>query len=275
MTVDLNPLTQFFKPFALTLVQPPLVFMLLAVAGGCRLQRGRKRMGWVLLGMAAAGIWLSGSEGFGLYLGRVWLKTPPALERAETERLRELQASKGGVAVLVLGGGARQSAPEYQGSSLNEYSLPRLRLGIWLARQIGAPLGFSGGVGWQAHDQISSEGEIARRIAAEEFRHPLSWVENQSRDTRENARFSVTLLRQHQVRTLVLVTHEQHMPRSLRAFKEALADSGAASDITLIPAPAGLRPAERWRLSAWLPSSEGYARVRYVVYEAIALTAAH
>ena len=275
MPVDLNPLTQFFKPFTLTLVQPPLVFMLLAVGAGFRLQRGHKRFGWLLLGMSAAGIWLSGCEGFGLYLGRAWLNTPPALERADTERLRDLHAKQGGVAVLVLGGGARQLAPEYQGSSLNEYSLPRLRLGIWLARQIGAPLGFSGGVGWQARDQISSEGEIARRIAAEEFRHPLSWVEDQSRDTRENARFSVTLLRQRQVRTLVLVTHEQHMPRSLRAFRDALADSGSASDITLIPAPAGLRPTEGSRMSAWLPSSEGYARVRYVVYESIALAGAH
>lgn len=273
--MDWSLLTPNLKPLAMSLVQAPMVFMALAIAGGWQLQKGRRRRGWLLLLATVIAVWLSGCEGFGRFLSQQWLNTPPALDRAEIARLRQLQAKDGGVAVLVLGGGARQWAPEYQGPSLNEHSQPRLRLGIWLSRQIQAPLGFSGGIGWQARDQLLSEGQIARRVAADEFQHPLSWIEDRSRDTRENARFSIAYLQQRQIRTLVLVTHEQHLPRALRAFREAMNDKGVPGSITLIPAPAGLRPDGPWRLSTWLPSSEGYARVRYVIYEAIALAAGH
>ena len=273
--LEFNLIALAIKPLALSLLQPPLVFMGLAAWGGFQLQQGRARRGWSLFVLALLGIWFSGCESMGRLLGQHWLSTPPAISRADIERLQALHAKEGGVAVLVLGGGARQWAPEYQDSTLNEFSMPRLRLGIWLSRQIQAPLAFSGGVGWQARDQISTEGQIAGRIAADEFQHPLSWVEDRSRDTRENARYSLELLRQHKVRTLVLVTHEQHMPRSIRAFQEAMTESGVQTGISLIPAPAGLRPDGEWRLSNWLPSSDGYLRVRYVVYEAMALAAGH
>ena len=97
------------------------------------------------------------------------------------------------------------------------------------------------------------------------FRSPLRWAESRSRDTRENAQYAVALLREQPPRHLVIVTHGWHMPRAMRAFREASARAGATWQI--VAAPMGLaqrieRPALRW-----IPSSEGFMLVRAVLRE--------
>ncbi|MCV2358731.1 YdcF family protein [Paucibacter sp. TC2R-5] len=174
------------------------------------------------------------------------------------------------MAVLVLGGGARQYAPEYDGPSLNTISLQRLRYGVWLAKQIKAPLGFSGGIGWAARRQKDSEATIAQRIAQEEFGNSLRWAEGGSRDTRENAALSLQMLRADGIKKIVLVTHEQHMPRSLRAFSAA-----AQGDIEILAAPVGLQRDGKSELRDWMPSDDGILRVRFAIYEWIGLQTGH
>ena len=59
-----------------------------------------------------------------------------------------------------------------------------------------------------------------------EFGRPLKFVEDDSRDTRENAARTLALLRPIGIRHIVLVTHGWHMPRALKAFETAAAGSG-------------------------------------------------
>lgn len=157
--------------------------------------------------------------------------------------------------------------PEYGGAALNAISLTRLRYGVWLAKQLKAPLGFSGGIGWTARTLQDSEASIAERTAVDEFALPLRWFEGGSRDTRENAALSVQLLKADGIRKIVLVTHEQHMPRALRAFNAAINHD----DIEIIAAPVGLLQDGMSELLDWAPSADGLARVRYAVYEWIGL----
>ena len=93
---------------------------------------------------------------------------------------------------MVLGGG-RTAGAEYHEVSLNPLSMERLRYGVWLSRETGFPLAFSGGVGPGFIGP--SEGSIALRIARDEFRHPLRWMEDRSRDTHENALRTIEMLR--------------------------------------------------------------------------------
>ena len=180
-------------------------------------------------------------------------------------RLKKAQASEpGGWAIVVLGAGRETLAPEYTVSSLTPRSLARLRYGLWLSRETGVPVAYSGGVGHGASG-TSAEAEIAGRIAAQEFKAPIKWQETSSRDTRENASFTVGLLRAQGVRHLVLVTHGWHMPRARRAFEAAVRSTGA--DIDLTAAPMGLaRPSEVAWLR-WMPSIEGQQRVRDALRE--------
>jgi uncharacterized SAM-binding protein YcdF (DUF218 family) len=66
---------------------------------------------------------------------------------------------------------------------------------------------------------------------------------------------------------LVLVTHGWHMPRALRAFREAAARSGATWQ--LVPAPMGLAQRIERPTLRWVPSSEGFLLVRAVLRERI------
>ncbi|MDQ6679701.1 MAG: YdcF family protein, partial [Pseudomonadota bacterium] len=93
-------------------------------------------------------------------------------------------------------------------------------------------------------------------------------VEDRSRDTRENAARSISLLRAAGVDHIVLVTHAWHMPRALRAFRQA-----AGSGIAIEAAPMGLATNLEVAPLDWLPSSAGFTMTRSVLREWLGLLA--
>jgi uncharacterized SAM-binding protein YcdF (DUF218 family) len=251
-----------WKPLLTVLLLPPVPLLLLVLASGLLLPR-RRLFGWTLLLASCAGLWLSTTSGLAEALQRGPLGAPPALDAAGIARLR-----MPGTIIVVLGGGREAFAPEYAGPSLGATTAERLRYGIWLSRQSGLPLAFSGGTG-RGQDEGAAEAEVAARIAAQEFGHPLRWTESRSRDTRENAINSLALLRPTGLRRCVLVTHAWHMRRAVRDFERAVADSGGG--IVISAAPIGLAPADENSLLRWLPSGEGALRSRQALREVLAL----
>jgi uncharacterized SAM-binding protein YcdF (DUF218 family) len=261
------PPPEYLKPVLTALILPPVPWLLLMLAGAGLVGR-RRVLGRSLLLLGAALIWLSACQGSGRWLGRALLGAPPAISQQAIADLRAAGASaaRRTTAIVVLGGGRSLLAPEYATSDLKPHSLERLRYGIFLARATGLPLAFSGGVGWaQRAAAGTSEAEIAQRVAERDFRWPLTWVEPDSRDTRENARNTLPLLRAAGVQHIVLVTHAWHMPRALRAFEQA---GGAVMKIT--PAPIGAFGANDRAIIDWLPTTEGFEQVRLVVRETLA-----
>lgn len=133
-------------------------------------------------------------------------------------------------AIVILSGGLRDYAPEYGGPTVNRITLERVRYGARLARQSGLPVLVSGGTpSRQAGALGPREGQLMKAVLEEDFRVPVRWVENRSRDTRQNADFSAGMLRQSGVKRIVLVTHAAHMRRSVEAFEHA--------GLEVIPAP--------------------------------------
>ena len=149
------------------------------------------------------------------------LQPPPALSFDRVRELRAEATAKKPVAIVILGAGSEPFAPEYGVSSLQYPSLERLRYGLWLAGQTGAPVAFSGGTG---HGQEGTTVGGARRRQDRRRRirpaDPLGREANRS-DTRENAALTMALLKPAGINHVVLVTHGYHMPRALRAFTEA------------------------------------------------------
>lgn len=254
-----------WKPLLGSLLLPPVPLLLLMLGGAALIGR-RRMLGWFTLFVGGAAIWLSASTAVGEGLQRTLLAPLPALAGEPLARLQQPDASRLAVAVVVLGGGAETLAPEYGRASLSALSLERLRYGIWLGRQLQAPVMFSGGVG-HASLNSTSEAEIAAQIAAHEFARPLRWTETRSRDTRENARFAVDLLHKEAPKQLVLVTHGWHMPRALRAFRQASADAGAPWEV--VAAPMGLAQGSEHTVLRWMPSSHGFMLNRAVLREKI------
>ena len=98
-------------------------------------------------------------------------------------------------------------------------------------------------------------------------------VEAAAVDTREDARLSLPLLKARGITRVVIVTHAEHMPRSLRAFQGAATAQGYP--LTLQPAPFGNRALADLTIYDWVPSDAGFRRMRYVCYEVMGLLAGH
>jgi len=259
--VNLTLLYPELKPFLVAVSLPPGPFLALSLVGAALLRRHRWR-GRLVLSLGMLGIWLSCTEGFAQILAEKLVHATPAVS-AETLQQLKLESQAGGkLAVLVLGGGARSNVPEYQGPALKLVSEERLRYGVWLSRQIDAPLGFSGGIGWGARNLSISEASAAKSSAQETYKLPLRWAEGQSRDTHENAQLSMAMLRADGIQTVVLVTHDLHMPRAMRAFSQA-----NPSQMRLVAAPVGYRRDGPFDWQDWSPTEEGLPRVRYAIYE--------
>lgn len=252
-----------WKPVLTALLLPPVPWLLLMWIGARRLSRGRG--GWWLVAPALAAMWIgSTAAGATLLAGAIGLHPPPlAAGRVEElgAALRAAPAERPRIAILVLGGGRELLAPEYGMPNLSADSLLRLRYGVWLARATGAPLAFAGGHGW-GQPSGPAEADIAAHIAEREFGLTLRWVENRSRDTRENAHQALAMLRGQGVQHVVLVTHGWHMKRAMRAF-----EAEAKGALRIEAAPMGLSSREGDTLVDWLPSTFGQGRVRELLRE--------
>lgn len=248
-----------WKPTLAALLMPPMPFLLMILVGG-RLMYRNRLLAWSLLLLGTLSIWAMCTSAVGGALQNMLLMPPRALGPSDIGDLKKAQKT----GILVLGAGRHLVAPEYGLSSLTALSMERLRYGIWLSRESGLPLGFSGGIGHGAPEG-PSEAEIAARIADREFGRPLKWTETLSRDTNENAARSLTLMRDAGITHIVLVTHGFHMRRALAAFERAKQRSGITMEIT--PAPMGLDAPGRLRFVDWLPSRSGFVETHIVLHE--------
>jgi uncharacterized SAM-binding protein YcdF (DUF218 family) len=255
---------QSWKPVLTALALPPVPWLLLMLVGA-RMMFWRRSLSWLVMLVGATGLWLCCTTGVGYWLERMALKPPPVLTPDRIAELKRTAGTAGNkMAIVVLGGGREAMAPEYGLANLSHLSLQRLHYGIWLSKQTEAPMLFTGGIGHA--DTIGvSEAEIAARIAEKDYGRPLTWTETESRDTRENAVRSVAVLKPAGITDLVLVTHGFHMPRAMRAFQAEAQRTGTPLRVWL--APMGMaQPSERV-VFHWLPTNDGFQRVRVVLRE--------
>jgi uncharacterized SAM-binding protein YcdF (DUF218 family) len=247
------------RPMLSALLLPPMPFLFL-ILGGAGLLRRRPRWGWLLLGLGSTLIWLSHTTAFSQMLRATLLPPTQALS------VKDVRALKGApkTAIVVLGGGRTLRAPEYGVADLRPLGIERLRYGLWLARESGLPVLFSGGVAHGA-PQGPTEAEIAARIAERDFRQTIRWLETTSHDTRENAMHSVALLRSQGIEHIVLVTHYFHMARAMGNFERAAAQPGTPMRLTAAPMAVlvNITP----RLTDFVPSRAGAAETSYLLHE--------
>lgn len=207
---DLFELKLLLRP----LVMPPAAPLLLMVAGLLLLRRKPKiGRSVTVVGLLLAWLLATGLAA-DLICGRLEASQRPLAPAA-------LQAARQGPnpprAIVILGGGAvRDGNFTPARERLHARTLERVMAGARLARASGLPILVSGGrPEWLVH----SEAELMRRVLVDELGLSVRWVEDRSRDTAENARFSAAMLRAQGIDSIVLVTHAYHMPRSQAVFE--------------------------------------------------------
>jgi uncharacterized SAM-binding protein YcdF (DUF218 family) len=254
----------FLKPWLTALALPPASLLLLIFLGYLMATRSRS-IAWLAIGKmffmtALIALWLASCHGTAMYLQRVALRPPAALEPdrlAATLQQEQIQA------VVVLGGGQQSASREYGAPGLSDDAAQRLHYGAMLARVGKLPLMHSGGVGWAAGDREGSEAAAAHRWLQQLGLPGLRWQESQSRDTAGNAQATAALLKKQGIQRIALVTSATHMPRALLEFRK--------TDLTILPAATQFLETESAMGLDWFPSATGLRRTRQILHELLGM----
>lgn len=201
--------TEFLLTKAVTtLVLPPGLNLSLGLLGAMMLRRWR-RLGVGLLVLAFLSLYVLGMPVVAGAL-LVGLETYPPLSDQDLKR-RDLGA------IVVLAAGRHSNAPEYGGEdTVSGYTLERIRYGARLYRQTSLPLLLTGG---SPMGEDLSLAFLMKEALVDDFRVPVVWTEERSRNTQENAEYTRALLEKGGIRRFYLVTHAWHMPRAMAAFQ--------------------------------------------------------
>lgn len=244
------------KPLVTVLLMP-LVSLPLTGLLGLLLVARRKPAGWLLCIFAFAGLWLLSCQAVVVWLAQTVL---PQYPPTTAQQLKASQVQ----AIVVLGSGTLPQAPEYGTAQPHTATTARLRYGMWLARQAGLPVAFSGGSGWAAGKTAqTTEAEIAGRVASEEFGFTLRWLEDKSRDTAENALLTAQLLKRDGITRVAVVTDALHMPRAMAEF--------ARTDLATTAAPTAYVLPTKSAVLQWLPSGEAMHDATRLAHEVLGL----
>ena len=162
-------------------------------------------------------------------------------------------------AIVVLSGGTYCNAPEYGKDTVSPYTLERLRYAAELHRRTGKPILVTGG---KLSNPIP-EAIAMKETLEHDFHVPVRWLEEQSHDTMENARFSAAVVKDQGVHRVFLVTHAAHMPRAQAVFQKA--------GFEVIPAPTRFTTRCRLTPLSFLPTSSALAVSAIALHEWIGL----
>lgn len=221
-----------------SLILPPGLFIILLVLGLC-LFRWRK-LSFTLITIATLGLYLLSLDQVALWLAQPLQYYPALTDQAIAKAHAQ--------AIVVLSAGRYKSPLEYnKHDKASMYEIMRLQYAAYLQRKTHLPILVSGGF---CSDKDSSEASVMAHVLRDDFNVPTRWIENQSEDTWQNAKYSVAMLRAHNIKRAFIVTQAIHMPRSMLSFKHFGFDVVAAptyfflkdSDyLSLLPSPEALR----------------------------------
>ena len=165
-------------------------------------------------------------------------------------------------AIVVLGGGRNEDAPEYGADTVGAATLERVRYAAYLHRLTGYPILASGGAPF---GEKTSDAALMQAALERDFQVRVKWVETTSPTTYENAAHSAAILGPAGIPNIYLVTHAAHMPRAQWAFENA--------GFNVIPAPTAftaLGKSERTVLG-YLPSAGGLGLSSNALHERLGL----
>lgn len=205
------------KKLLTSLILPPGSLLLIVLVGLLLASFTRRRR----LGLLAA--WTGALALFALSLPVVAGLLTRAVSDTHVlppERLQWAQA------IVVMGGGLRRDQPEYGTDVPSGLTMDRIRYGAYLARDSKLPILVTGGRVW---GKGRSEADVMREVLERDFHMPVRWLEDQSRNTRENALYSARMLKRDGIMRVIVVTHAVDSRRAGREFRAEGLDVAVAS----------------------------------------------
>ena len=229
----LQSLAFIFKKIVTALVLPPTSLILLALLG-LWLSKHRPKFGRSLATLSLIILLILSLPVSGNALLQN-LEMQPPISNSQLEQAQ---------AIVVLGGGKYEHAPEYNHQdTVSRWTLERLRYGAYLQRQTGKSILVSGGTPFGGHPEAETMAESLQ----EDFHAKIIIIEDQSRDTAENAQFSARMLKERGITHIALVSQAWHLPRATALFEQ--------HGLTVYPAPTGYTHDDNEPINRWLPKA--------------------
>lgn len=221
------------KKIVSALILPPTSLILLAFVG-LWLTRKRPKTGRSLTALSLTVLLILSLPVTGNALLQSLETTPPISEA----QLKDIQA------IVILGGGKNNEAPEFGNQdTVNRWTLQRLRYGAYLQQQTGKPILATGGAPFGGLPEAEAMAEALQR----DFHAKDIWVEDQSKDTVENATFSASILKERGIQRIALISQAWHLPRAIQLFEQ--------QGLTVYPAPTGYTNEDNEPVIRWLPKA--------------------
>lgn len=229
-----------------SLLLPPFCFIAIAIAGLIVSYR-RLRLGRRMIAASLAALWIVSTSAVN-YLFLDAMAWPP---------VKDVSAASGAQAIVVLAGGVSDKSPEYGGADVvNSRTLNRIRYAVWLHRKTGLPILASGG---RTQRDRPVESALMKASFEQDFGTKVRWIETESTNTYENARFSAAILREAGIRRFYLVTESGHMRRALEAFDPTGMD--------VLAAPIEIFDPDPLTVYSFLPSAIGFQTSQAIAHE--------
>ncbi|WOX04994.1 YdcF family protein [Microbulbifer pacificus] len=185
----------------------------------------------------------------------LWICATPAFSGWLGQRLVHQQPATPAVepgAVVILGGGRYRD----DGAGTERLSAISLERVAWAVAQAPAALPVLVTGGRVYAEEKVSESDLMADALEKLFQRSVTWRENCSRNTAENAANSAALLHDSGVESVLLVTHWWHMPRAAESFARA----GLQVRPLPVGSPGELLPRGGSGLLRWLPSAAALLR---------------
>jgi uncharacterized SAM-binding protein YcdF (DUF218 family) len=228
------------------ILAPPTIFIVLSLLGAL-LALVWWRMGIALVLASSLSLYAAATPALASYLlHQVEAALPQNADLAAAQ------------AIVVLGGDVRSGNGAEIPDRLGPLSLERVVFAAAAYRRLHLPVLVSGGTVGRAH---LSEGALMKAALEEDYAVPVTWNEDQSRTTWENALLTARLLLPEKLVTVVVVSQAWHLPRALWAFERA--------GLKALPWPAPRTALRLGEVGDFLPSLGALHDTFYALHEMI------
>lgn len=233
------------KKIASALILPPASLIILALVG-LWLTSKHPRTGKTVIALSLTSLLILSLPITGNTLMRSLEANPPITEA----QLQDIQA------IVILGGGKSNRAPEYGGTdTVSKWTLERLRYGARLQQQTGKPILVTSGAPYGGRPEADTMAESLKQ----DFNAKIIWVEDQSNDTAENAAHSAKILNQHGIKKIALVSQAWHTARAVPLFEQ--------QGLKVYPAPTGFTRGDAEPWAQWLPKASALDKSSMAIRE--------
>ncbi|MDA8140232.1 MAG: YdcF family protein [Desulfobacteraceae bacterium] len=241
----------FLKKSITPFLLPPGIFIVVFLVSGWILGGKKNKAAWLCLGMAGF-IWIFSVGPTADFLMRRLEAGFPIPNNPKAD------------VIIMLGGSTFDKAPDLSGiGAPGPGTMERMVTAARLQRRLGVPILASGGNVF-AHD--GSSARLAKRFLVDlGIDDEKIIVEDRSRDTFENARYSKAICDHYGFKAPVLVTSGYHLKRAMHCFNQV--------GLKVVPFPCGLTtwPHKELTWRSFLPNAASLETTAEALHEWLGL----